>query len=233
MTSSLRTSQPDIPSGDVTRSSGTSRADYWMTQAELLRYLVDVLETLGAEYMVGGSQASTYYGEPRLTRDVDVIVALHREQLAELLRRFPSDEFHVDEQTAREAVEARGQFNIIHPGSGLKIDVYVNPDAPYDRARLARRHKLPLAPGVDAYFARPEDVILYKLLFHRQVEESCASRGRISTRPISRSGPTASGSAISGSRYGSTPGEHDARSTRRGGILAAQTLSSAKRSPVR
>jgi hypothetical protein len=47
-----------------------------MTQAELLRYLVDVLETLGAEYMIGGSQASIYYGEPRLTRDVDVIVAL-------------------------------------------------------------------------------------------------------------------------------------------------------------
>jgi hypothetical protein len=53
--------------------------------------------------------------------------------------------------------------NIIHPGSGLKIDVSVNPDTPYDRARLARRQKLPLRSGVDAYFARPEDVILYKL----------------------------------------------------------------------
>lgn len=47
-----------------------------MTQAELLRYLVDVLETLGVEYMIGGSHASMYYGEPRLTRDVDVIVKL-------------------------------------------------------------------------------------------------------------------------------------------------------------
>ena len=46
-----------------------------MTQAELLRYLVEVLETLGAEYMIGGAQAAIYYGEPRLTRDVDVIVA--------------------------------------------------------------------------------------------------------------------------------------------------------------
>jgi hypothetical protein len=141
-----------------------------MTQAELLRYLAEVLEALGAEYMIGGSQAAMYYGEPRLTRDVDVVVALRLEHLGTLLSRFPTVEFDVDEQAARDAVAMSGQFNIIHPGSGLKIDVYVSPDTEYDRARLARRQRLPLAPGVDAYFARPEDVILYKLLYHRQVE---------------------------------------------------------------
>ncbi len=136
-----------------------------MTQAELLRYLVDVLEALGVEYMIGGSQASIYYGEPRLTRDVDVVVALRPEHLPVFLGRFPSDEFHVDEETARGALRTSGQFNIIHPGSGLKIDVYVNPDTSYDRTRLSRRQRLPLLPGVEAYFARPEDVILYKLLY--------------------------------------------------------------------
>jgi hypothetical protein len=141
-----------------------------MTQAELLRYLIDVLETLEAEYMIVGSQASIYYGEPRLTRDVDVIVALGLEQLPSLLRRFPADEFYVDERSARGAVQTSGQFNIIHPGSGLKIDVYINPDTPYDRARLARRQRLPILPGLHAYFAKPEDIILYKLLYHRQVE---------------------------------------------------------------
>ena len=111
-----------------------------------------------------------YYGEPRLTRDVDVVVALRLEDVSPLLRGFPRDEFYVDEEAARDAVRTSGQFNIIHPGSGLKIDVYVNPDTPYDRARLARRQRLPLTPGVSANFARPEDVILYKLLYHRQVE---------------------------------------------------------------
>ena len=139
-----------------------------MTQAELLRYLAETLEGLGVDYMVGGSHAAMYYGEPRLTRDVDVVVSLHRERLPALLQRFPPDEFYVDADAAREAVDTSGQFNIIHPGSGLKVDVYVNPDTPYDRARLARRQRLPLAPGVDAYFARPEDVILYKLLYARE-----------------------------------------------------------------
>jgi hypothetical protein len=139
-----------------------------VTQAELLRYLADVLEALGVEYMIGGSQASMYYGEPRLTRDVDVIVKLRLDDLPAFVERFPPDDFYLDEQSAREAIDASGQFNIIHPTSGLKIDVYINPDTPYDRTRLARRQRLPLVPGVEAYFARPEDVILYKLLYHRQ-----------------------------------------------------------------
>ncbi|HXJ83863.1 MAG TPA: hypothetical protein VMS64_34905 [Candidatus Methylomirabilis sp.] len=60
----------------------------------------------------------------------------------------------------REAVLTSGQFNIVHLRSGLKIDVYINPDTPYDRTRMAPRQRLPLSPGMDAYFARPEDVIL-------------------------------------------------------------------------
>ena len=120
--------------------------------------------------MIGGSHASMYYGEPRLTRDVDVIVALQPPHLAALLRGFPAEEFSVDELAARDAIHTSTQFNIIHPSSGLKIDVYINPDTPYDRARLARRRRMPMLPGVLAYFASPEDVILYKLLYHQQVE---------------------------------------------------------------
>lgn len=158
-----------------------------MTQAELLRYLVDVLEELGVEYMIGGSQASMYYGEPRLTRDVDVIVKLQHSRLPAFVDRFPPDEFYLDEKSAREAIDASGQFNIIHPTSGLKIDVYINPDTPYDRARLARRQRLPLVAGVQAYFARPEDVILYKLLYHRQGGSDLHLRDILGIMRVSRS----------------------------------------------
>ena len=72
-----------------------------MTQAELLRYLVEALEGLGLEYMVGGSHAAMYYGEPRLTRDVDVVVTLPLERLSALLQRFPPGEFYVLRYTSR------------------------------------------------------------------------------------------------------------------------------------
>jgi hypothetical protein len=139
-----------------------------VTQAELLRYIAETLDTLGVEYMIGGSHASIYYGEPRLTRDVDVVAALSLEKLPRLIERFPPDQFYVDPTAAGEAVRTRGQFNVIHPDSGFKIDVYVNPDTPYDRVRLARRQRLPLGGDAVAWFARAEDVILYKLLYYRQ-----------------------------------------------------------------
>lgn len=158
-----------------------------MTQAELLRYLVEVLESLRVDYMIGGSHAGIYYGEPRLTRDIDVIVDLPPDRIAPLLARFPADEFYVDDTAAREAVTTRGQFNIIHPASAMKIDVYVNPETPYDRERLRRRDRLPIVPGVDAYFVRPEDVILYKLLYIQQVDSAMHARDVVGILRVSGS----------------------------------------------
>jgi hypothetical protein len=136
-----------------------------VTQAELLRYLVDALDGLSIDYMIVGSHASIYYGEPRFTQDVDVVVGLTLSALPGFLERFPSSEFYTSADAAREALARRGQFNIIHGASGVKIDVFIGKDTEYDRLRFARRQRLPLVPGREAYFARPEDVILYKLLY--------------------------------------------------------------------
>ena len=139
-----------------------------MTQAELLRYLVDTLDALAIDYMIVGSHAAIYYGEPRFTQDVDVVIELTATALPSLLGRFPHTEFYVSEDAARDAVTQRGQFNIIHGMSGVKIDVFIGKDTEYDRLRFQRRHRLPLVPGREAYFARPEDIVLYKLLYFRQ-----------------------------------------------------------------
>lgn len=138
-----------------------------MTQAELLRSVASAFEDLGITYMIGGSQASVYYGESRFTQDIDLVTDLKPEHIPALVDRFPAGEFYLSVESAREAVETRGQFNIIHAESALKIDVFVNKDTDYDRLRLDRRQRLPLVPGREAYFARPEDIILYKMLYFR------------------------------------------------------------------
>jgi len=138
-----------------------------VTQAELLRYLVETLDGLAIDYMIVGSHASIYYGEPRFTQDVDVVVELTSSALPGFLERFPRAEFYVSEDAARDALARRGQFNIIHGASGVKIDVFIGKDTEYDRVRFARRQKLPLVPGREAFFARAEDVILYKLLYFK------------------------------------------------------------------
>lgn len=96
-----------------------------MNQAELLRYLVETFEALGIDYMISGSQASIYYGEPRFTQDIDVVAEVTPAHVPGLLERFPFPEFYLSEDAVREAIQVRGQFNIIHPGSGLKIGPWV------------------------------------------------------------------------------------------------------------
>src|SRR2546428_10987028 len=94
------------------------RGGSWVTQAELLRYVVETLEEQEIPHMIGGSQADVYYGEPRFTRDVDVVAGLRSAQIHALLARIPAPAIHLSGQAARVADAPRGQVNIIHPASG-------------------------------------------------------------------------------------------------------------------
>ena len=136
-----------------------------MDQTELLRYVVEAMDTLGIAYMIVGSQASIYYGEPRFTQDIDLVADIGAGHVAGLLALFPAGEFYVSEDAVRDAIRSGGQFNIIHPTAGLKVDVMVKKDSPYDHAQFERRERKAIAANFHAYLARPEDVILYKMLY--------------------------------------------------------------------
>ncbi len=97
-----------------------------MQAAHLLRHLVTVLEELDLAYALAGSIASMAYGEPRAT--LDVAVRLTQTDAERLKTRFPSEEFYLDVEAAERAILERSQFNILHPSSGLKIDVFVEGD---------------------------------------------------------------------------------------------------------
>ncbi len=115
-----------------------------------------------------GSLATVFYGEPRFTNDIDIVVGLTAGRIAELCAAFPSPDFYVSPEAAVRAVAQRSQFNVIHPASGLKLDLIVPPDTEFNRGRLARARSIHLPSGDVASFASPEDVILMKLEFYRQ-----------------------------------------------------------------
>jgi hypothetical protein len=60
-----------------------------------LRHVLDVLDGLKVPYLLVGSYASGMYGEPRLTQDIDVVLALPAGQTAALCAAFPADEYYV------------------------------------------------------------------------------------------------------------------------------------------
>jgi hypothetical protein len=137
-------------------------------QAELLRHVIAVLESQQLTYMVVGSYASSIYGEPRFTHDIDIVVQLAIDTANRLCAAFPSPEFYVSQTAAREAVSMRGQFNVIHPASGNKIDFMVARNDPWGRLQLTRRIRRPILPDQDAFVAAPEDVIVAKLWYYHE-----------------------------------------------------------------
>lgn len=134
---------------------------------ELLRRLVTALEEEGVPYAIGGSVASMAYGEPRATLDIDVVASLGPDQVEAFCARFPAAEFYVDPEVAQEAVRAGGQFNIIHPSSGMKIDVFSDRNDDVAKNQVKRGRHMPALPGLTAVFSPAEELIVKKLEYYR------------------------------------------------------------------
>lgn len=139
-----------------------------MEQDDLLRYAVGVLDRLGLRYLVTGSMATIYFGEPRFTNDIDIVVDLPMERVKVFCESFPEVEFYLSEEAVRTAIRQYAQFNIIHPASGLKVDVMIPADTPFNRSRFARHIRVKPAEDYEASFASIEDVILKKMEYYRE-----------------------------------------------------------------
>jgi hypothetical protein len=137
-------------------------------QRDLLRRVLDAFAASEVEYLLVGSVASAAYGEPRLTLDIDVVVALTAAHLPHFLSFFPTPEFYLSSDAAAEAVRSEKQFNIIHPASGWKIDIIVKKADEFDRSRFGRRRIIPVFPDRSASVASPEDIIIKKMELYRE-----------------------------------------------------------------
>lgn len=139
-----------------------------MKQDELLRYVVEQLEVLQLPYMIVGSFASGVYGEARYTRDIDIVVQVSVADLDKLLAVFPEKDFYFSRPAAIEAIRTSRQFNVIDPAGGSKIDFMIARRDDWGKVQLSRREKKKVFPDLMGYVARPEDVILGKLIYHSQ-----------------------------------------------------------------
>lgn len=141
-------------------------------QRSFNRQLVVTLEELGVVYAIGGSVAAMMYSQPRLTIDVDLMVAAPLPQLSQLVQTVQSWQVYI---TPLEAILETNlpyglPFNIIDGTIGTKADIYLAKNTGLDASAMARRRRLvwDRETGTEAWFLSPEDVILYKLSYYRQ-----------------------------------------------------------------
>ena len=133
-----------------------------MSQQELLKRFIQILDDLHIEHMVTGSVTSSLQGEPRSTHDIDIVVDLTEEAADRLRGALPPSDFYVSDQAIREALARRTTFNVVDLASGDKVDFWILTDEPFDRSRFARRRVEEIL-GLRLSISAPEDTILMKL----------------------------------------------------------------------
>jgi hypothetical protein len=133
-----------------------------MSQYQLLKRVVEVLDKGGIDYMLTGSVASSMMGEPRSTHDIDLIVALSSSAVAVLLEAFPPPDFYLSEASIVEALQTQSSFNLLSLSDGEKVDFWILTHDPFDQSRFGRKQIAELT-DLRLKVSSAEDIILMKL----------------------------------------------------------------------
>jgi len=132
-------------------------------------YVVGVMERLQIPYMVAGGFAAIFYGEPRLTIDVDIVADIKVKHVKAFIAAFPLPEYYLSEEGIYDSLRRRYPFNVIQSATGAKVDIVPLPDEPFTRAAFSRRQRMVYnEAGQEADFISIEDIVLAKLFAFEQ-----------------------------------------------------------------
>ena len=82
-------------------------------------------EKLGTPCFITGSIASSYYGIPRYTHDLDVVITISEEDIGAIMRLLEHEGYSSQEGVG-DALSGTGLFHFIHVESGLKVDFQID-----------------------------------------------------------------------------------------------------------
>ena len=133
-----------------------------MTVPDVFRRITAALDQAGIEFMLTGSFASAYYGAPRSTQDIDLVIAASPDQLRAFVTKLPVTEYYADMGAALQAHQQQSLFNVIDVTTGWKIDLIVLKSRAFSQEEFRRRHKVNLH-GASLYLASAEDSVISKL----------------------------------------------------------------------
>lgn len=135
----------------------------------LIVKIAKILDGLKITYCVTGGYAVAVWGRLRATFDLDVVIELFQPDiplLAEKMKKI-GKAVYADESMMRSALLRHGEFNVIHPESGLKIDFFTLKEGAAAKREMARRQAKRIK-NQKVYFISPEDLILNKLRWYNK-----------------------------------------------------------------
>jgi hypothetical protein len=123
------------------------------------------LESLGIPYVIGGSLASSAWGEMRQTNYADIAILIKPSDVEGLISSF-GDPFTISRANIEEALVSPDDFRSVqltHMDEAFKIDLFLLRDGEYQRSELDRARSVGVGPNSVLRFAGPENIILAKL----------------------------------------------------------------------
>ena len=126
-----------------------------MSVADIFHRITAALDRAGIPYMLTGSFASAYYGAPRATQDIDIVVAPTTDQLRAFAHLLGGDEYYVDLDSALEAHTHQSLFNVVDRVTGWKIGFIIRKSRAFSEEEFRRRAPFDLH-GVRLFVASAE-----------------------------------------------------------------------------
>jgi hypothetical protein len=121
------------------------------------------LAQAGIDYMLTDSMAMNYYAQPRMTRDIDIVVALGKSDVEHVVGLFSQD-YYIAREAVADSISRESIFNLIHHESVIKVDCIVRKQSEYRLLEFARRRQVAIQ-DFTTFIVSKEDLIISKLFW--------------------------------------------------------------------
>lgn len=139
-----------------------------MDLVSLLEIVAKRLDKAKIPYMVSGGLAVSYWGFPRTTHDIDIVIEAKKEEKNKIVAVFEKD-FYISPEAAEDAIKTRFTFNIIHLKSGTKIDFWLVKKDAFGNSEFKRKLRRKIYKQ-KIFIISPEDLVLTKLLGYKETQ---------------------------------------------------------------
>jgi hypothetical protein len=124
--------------------------------------------------MLTGSLAMSYYAQPRMTRDIDLVVSIPPAMIKKMETTFSPD-YYISTEAVEDAIKNEFIFNLIHTLSSIKVDCIVRKNNEYRITEFQRRRKI-IITDFEIYIVSKEDLIISKLMWFKESNSELQKR---------------------------------------------------------
>lgn len=134
---------------------------------EIAVQLHNLLMPLQIDYYITGGASAVMYGEPRTTRDIDLVLAISLSQLDSLVMELEKAGFYIAGLDEVRAGESK-ILQVIQMELIARADLMIAGESAFDLIQFERKQAIEVWDGQVLFYASAEDVVLNKLKWRLQ-----------------------------------------------------------------